>query len=157
MGLPPNVEERFEEDYRKCVEEGYAVIAESLNEAATFMNLSEEKLRVAVDEYNGFCDQGRDALFCKDPKLLMPVKKPPFYVIKAGIDQLFTWGGVVINHRFQVLDDNLAPIKGLYSAGNDAAGGIDGDTYHFAMSGHAFGYSVIGGRIAGEIASDLTD
>ena len=88
---------------------------------------------------------------------MMPVKNPPYYVIKAGIDQLFTWGGIVINHRFQVLDNSLTPIKGLYSAGNDAAGGIDGDTYNFAMSGHAFGYSVIGGRIAGEIASEKAD
>jgi fumarate reductase flavoprotein subunit len=153
MGLPPGVEERFDEDYRKCTGEGYATVAKSLAEAASFMNLPEEKVRQTVDEYNGFCSRGRDAGFCKNPNLLMHLKEPPYYVLRAGIDLLFTWGGVVIDHRFRVLDNDLTPIKGLYSAGNDAAGGIDGDTYHFAMSGHAFGYSVIGGRIAGEIAS----
>jgi fumarate reductase flavoprotein subunit len=153
MGLPPNVEERFDEDYRKCVDEGYAIIAQSLAEAADFMNLPEKKVRETVDEYNSFCVRNRDAVFCKNPKLLTPIEKPPYYVLRAGIDLLFTWGGVVIDHRFRVQGNNLTPIKGLYSAGNDAAGGIDGDTYHFAMSGHAFGYSVIGGRIAGEIAS----
>ena len=154
MGLPPNVEDRFEEDYQRCVEEGYAIIAGTLEEIAEFMGLPAEKVQEAVEEYNGFCDRGRDALFCKNSKFMMPLKTPPYYVIRAGIDQLFTWGGVVINHRFQVLDSVLMPIKGLYSAGNDAAGGIDGDTYNFAMSGHAFGYSVIGGRIAGENASE---
>jgi fumarate reductase flavoprotein subunit len=157
MGLPPGVEERFEEDYQRCVDEGYAIIAETMEEVGSFMGLPAKKVREAVKEYNGFCARGHDALFCKDPGLMMPVKTPPYYVIKAGIDQLFTWGGVVINHRFQVLDNNMIPIKGLYSAGNDAAGGIDGDTYNFAMSGHAFGYSVIGGRIAGEIASEQAD
>jgi len=154
MGLPPNVEDRFGEDYQGCVDDGYAIIAETLEEIAKFMGLPAEKVQEAIEEYNGFCARGRDALFSKDPRLMMPVIKPPYYVIKAGIDQLFTWGGIVINHRFQVLNNSLMPIKGLYSAGNDAAGGIDGDTYNFAMSGHAFGYSIIGGRIAGEIASE---
>ena len=154
MGLPPNVEDRFEKDYQRCIEDGYAIISESLDAIARFMGLPVKKIQEAVEEYNRFCASGRDALFCKDPKLMMPIDKPPYYVIKAGIDQLFTWGGIVINHRFQVLDNNLIPIKGLYSAGNDAAGGIDGDTYNFAMSGHAFGYSIIGGRIAGENASE---
>jgi len=157
MGLPPNVEDSFEEDYQKCVDEGYAIIADTLEEIARFMGLPAKQIQETIEEYNGFCAMGRDALFCKDPKLMMPLKTPPYYVIKAGIDQLFTWGGVVINHWFQVLDNNLKPIKGLYSAGNDAAGGIDGDTYNFAMSGHAFGYSIIGGRIAGEIASEQAE
>jgi fumarate reductase flavoprotein subunit len=154
IGLPPNVEDRFKEDYKKCIDEGYALITDKLEGIAKFMKLPVKKVREAVKEYNEFCARGRDAIFCKDPRLMMPIKNPPYYVIKAGIDHLFTWGGVVINHRFQVLDNNLLPIKGLYSAGNDAAGGIDGDTYNFAMSGHAFGYGVIGGRIAGEIASE---
>jgi fumarate reductase flavoprotein subunit len=157
MGLPSNAEDRFEEDYQKCIDDGYALLADTLKEVAEFMGLPAEKVRQTVEEYNGFCARGRDALFCKDSSAMMPIEKPPYYVIKAGIDQLFTWGGIVINHRFQVLDNNLTPIKGLYSAGNDAAGGIDGDTYNFAMSGHAFGYSVIGGRIAGEIASENAD
>jgi len=157
MGLPPNVEDRFNEDYQKCIDDAYASIAYTLEEIAEFMGVPVEKVQEAIEEYNGFCTRGRDALFCKDPRLMMPVKKPPYYVIRAGIDLLFTWGGIVINHRFQVLDNRLAPIKGLYSAGNDAAGGIDGDTYNFAMSGHAFGYSIIGGRIAGEIAGRQTD
>lgn len=157
MGLPPNVEERFEEDYQKCIDGGFAAVGDTLSEIAAFMGLPAEEVQAVVEEYNGFCARGRDADFCKDAKLLMPIEKPPFYVLKAGIDLLFTWGGVVINHRFQVLDGGLKPIKGLFAAGNDAAGGIDGDTYHFAMSGHAFGYSLIGGRIAGEIASEQTD
>lgn len=154
MGLPPGVEERFDEDYQRCIGEGCAIIANTLGEIAKFMGVPAKKIKESVEEYNAFCSRGRDALFCKDPRLMMPIKTPPYYVIKGGIDQLFTWGGVVINHRFQVLDNNMQPIKGLYSAGNDAAGGIDGDTYNFTMSGHAFGYSVIGGRIAGEIASE---
>ena len=154
MGLPPDVEKRFEKDYQKCIDEGYAIIADTLEEIAEFMGIPVEKVQETVAEYNESCSCGRDALFCKEPGLMMPIRKPPFYVIKAGVDLLFTWGGVVINHRFQVLDNNLSPVKGLYSAGNDAAGGIDGDTYNFAMSGHAFGYSVIGGRIAGENAGE---
>lgn len=153
IALPQDAEDRFDADYQKCINDGYAIIADTLSEISEYMGLPEKKVFEAIDEYNGFCARGRDALFCKDSKLLMPLKNPPYYVIKAGIDLLFTWGGIVINHRFQVLDNDLTPIKGLYAAGNDAAGGIDGDTYNFAMSGHAFGYSVTGGRIAGEMAS----
>jgi len=30
MGLPPGVEERFEKDYKKCIDEGYALIADTV-------------------------------------------------------------------------------------------------------------------------------
>ena len=51
----------------------------------------------------------------------------------------------------EVVDKEDNPIAGLYAAGVET-GAKDWDSYNMWLSGHAFGYTMNGGRIAGEEA-----
>ncbi len=62
-------------------------------------------------------------------------------------------GGVEINARAEVLDENNQAIPGLYAAGNDACS-ICLDTYSFFTSGLTSSFALNMGRIAAESAVD---
>ena len=70
------------------------------------------------------------------------MRKAPFYAVKQAGGALFnTWGGLVTNTKFQVLDKDWAPIAGLRVAGENAA-------YCASVV-----YALTSGRIAGEEAA----
>lgn len=141
----------WDRDIADCIEDGELRIVSTLDEAAEFIGAPAEVVKAEIELYNHDCTVNRDSLFGKDRKYMQPINTAPYYVVKTGVDLLFTWGGIRCDHNYQVLNANREPIPGLYSAGNDGSGNVDGDTYHFGMSGHAFGYSVIGGRMVGEM------
>ena len=60
-------------------------------------------------------------------------------------------GGIKINERTEVLNQEEKAIPGLYAAGNDASG-MYGDSYNIYLSGGTLGFAVNSGRIAGENA-----
>ena len=43
------------------------VVAESVEGLAEKMGVDKHVLKATVDEYNGFCEKGHDALFAKNP------------------------------------------------------------------------------------------
>ena len=62
-----------------------------------------------------------------------------------------TLGGIKINEKTEVLTEDFDIVKGLYAAGNCAAG-MYGDTYDLYTSGGTLGFAVNSGRMAGENA-----
>jgi fumarate reductase flavoprotein subunit len=133
------------------LKKGEIRISGSWGEIAEWMGVAPRVLKTAIDEYNGFCDQGYDPIFIKDPKFLLPVRTPPFYALKCHQGFHGTVGGIKINHRMEVPDKNDQPIHGLFAAGSDT-GGWQGDTYCLDLSGTTFAFAVSSGRIAGENA-----
>jgi NADPH-dependent glutamate synthase beta subunit-like oxidoreductase len=129
--------------------EPYVRISDSLDELAHWMGADPDVFSETIEDYNNCCERGRDGLFAKDPAYLVPLKRPPYYAIRANSDFLDTIGGIRINHRMQVLDTEDTPIPGLYAAGV-IAGGWQYDTYCVILSGAASGFAVNSGRIAGE-------
>ena len=77
----------------------------------------------------------------------------PFYAITAEINNLGSVGGLLVNTKFQVLDDERAPIKGLYAVGLESEGVLYNDTY--VGNGVGIGYSFTSGRLGGESAADF--
>ncbi len=137
-------------------EDGEAWLADSVEGLAEGMGVDGKRLRATVDEYNRFCDTGRDALFAKDPEYLEPLRTPPFYAIKGHPTHVGTLGGIRINHKAEVVKGDsptgLDVVPGLYAAGN-VAGGLYGDTYDASHTlGLTSAFAVISGRIAGESA-----
>jgi predicted oxidoreductase len=51
----------------------------------------------------------------------------------------------------EVLDTAGVPIPGLFAAGV-TTGGWEAETYDYRLTGHLVGFSINGGRIAGENA-----
>ena len=73
-----------------------------------------------------------------------PIDTPPFeaYAVTCGIT--FTFGGLRISPQAQVIDDDGAPIRGLYAAG-ELVGGL----FYFTYSG---GSGLTSGAVFGRIA-----
>ncbi|MBR2716896.1 MAG: FAD-dependent oxidoreductase [Oscillospiraceae bacterium] len=102
-----------------------------------------------LDRYNAACSAGHDELFGKDRRSLIPLREPPFYAVRAGMDIITTHGGIRVDEHMRVLTPDRHPIPGLFSAGIDISG-VDSGDYSVALSGHAFGFAVTGGRRAAE-------
>jgi fumarate reductase flavoprotein subunit len=143
---------QVEIDLKEAVAADGAIISDSLDDIARWMGVEPEILKANVGEYNSFCDSGRDAWFAKERHLLMPLRQPPYYALKCGVDLTNTHGGIRINERMEALTKETEPIPGLYAAGVET-GAKDWDSYNMWLSGHAFGFTINSGRIAGEEAA----
>jgi fumarate reductase flavoprotein subunit len=129
-------------------------IADSLEELASKMEVDPEALKNTVEEYNRFCETGRDCLFNKNPRYLIPIKEPKFYACKLGLSMYTTVGGIKINGRTEVLNKEGDVIPGLYAAGDCTASVM---AYDFSLTymlwGNNLSYALNTGRIAGRNAA----
>ena len=133
----------YERDFEKRVKDGTIMKADNIKDLARLMAVEPGSLQKTVDQYNKYCDEGEDPEFFKPSKYLVPLRKPPFYAVKQiGAACFNTWGGLVTNQRFQVLDKEWSPIPGLRVAGQNAA-------YCASVV-----YALTSGRIAGETAAE---
>ncbi|MDC7124347.1 MAG: FAD-dependent oxidoreductase [Spirochaetales bacterium] len=149
--FPPDSEQKLDDTILKAIDNGYLIKSDNLEDLAAFIGCPLESLTSSIEEYNKFCDSGRDAKYAKNIKNLKKLNNPPYYAIKAGVDMLITHGGIRVDDNFRALNENLEPVKNLYVAGVDF-GGVDADVYNVTMSGHGFGFALNSGRIAGENA-----
>ncbi len=145
----PQNAERALQTYAKV---GGVMKSNSRDKIASWIGVEPEVLKAEIEEYNSFCDHGHDDVFAKDRHFLLPLRQPPYYALKCHIELTATHGGIKVNHRMEALNRNDDPIPGLYAAGNEM-GATDWDSYNMALSGHAFGYAINSGRIAGEEAA----
>lgn len=146
----------FDGQAAKAVEAGYEgyIEADTLEELAEKLHIDVEKLRDTIDEYNQMCAQGVDTKFHKPQKYLHPITGRGKYLVgKYYVAAYGTVGGVRINKYCEVLDADLNPIEGLYSAGSDA-NTIYGDSYNFTLPGNTMGFAVNSGRMAGESVAE---
>jgi len=96
--------------------------------------------------FNPAIRDGREAQGLDIPKSnwANPLDRPPFvaYAVTCGIT--FTFGGLKVNTRAQVLDDDDKPISGLYAAGE-----LVGNLYYIKYAG---GAGLTSGSVLGRIA-----
>ncbi len=147
----------FEEVAKKAVEQGYEGYAEDTTVAglAEKIGIDPEVLQYTIDEYNEMCENGLDTKFHKARKFLKPITGKGGYICgKFYLGAYGTIGGVRINRYCEVLDNDMMPIEGLYSAGTDA-NTIYGDSYNFTLPGNSMGFAVNTGRMAGESAAEF--
>lgn len=127
--------------------------ADNIRELALQAGIDPDSLEKTVEEYNLLCEKGEDRQFFKDPKYLLPIRGEKYYMARYRASSFCSLGGVEINGRAEVLDQNRAPIDGLYAAGNDACS-ICMDTYSFFTSGLTSSFALNMGRIAAESAAE---
>lgn len=153
---PKDLFDHFEEAVDSAIAAGFPHVfkADSVEELAQKLGVAPEMLEQTVDEYNDLCDGGWDDIFEKDHRYMESISKPPFYACRFFPAAYGTLGGVQINYKAEVLDDDLNPIPGLYAAGLDACT-IYGDSYPFILPGNTMGFTLNSGRIAGEHAAAL--
>ncbi len=138
---------------KKDIRDGHVKVSNSWKVIAEWIGADPERLKHTIDVYNRACDRGFDDLFYKDRRYLQPIRKPPYYAQICHQAFHGTTGGIKINERMEVLDQEERVIPGLFAAGNDT-GGWASDTYNYVLTGTAFAYAINSGRIAGENAAE---
>lgn len=119
---------------RALVEAGYLHQADSLAALAGQLGLDPQQLTDTVARYNRDAGSGVDGEFGKggnsynralgDPghrpnTCNAPLREAPFYAVTLYTGDLGTSRGLVTNGHAQVLNQQNAPIPGLYAVGND--------------------------------------
>lgn len=104
-------------------------------------------------KYQEAIKTGVDGEFGKAAAFLEPMGNTgPYYAIKAGINNLGSVGGLLVNTEFQVLNGRRIPIHGLYAVGLESEGVLFNDTY--VGNGVGVGYAFTSGRLGGMYAAD---
>ncbi|MBI2872411.1 MAG: FAD-dependent tricarballylate dehydrogenase TcuA [Chloroflexi bacterium] len=140
---------------------GSSATADSVEGLADALGVDREGLARTVQEYNAAVQEGNfnpAALDGVGTRGLTPPKSnwalsldtPPYYGYSVVCGITFTFGGVAINTRAQVLDTEDRPIPGLYAAG-EMVGGL---FFHNYPGGSGLTAGAVFGRIAGASAAE---
>ncbi|CVH78205.1 Urocanate reductase precursor [Coriobacteriaceae bacterium CHKCI002] len=136
--------------------DGYIVEADTVEGLAEKLNIPADAFAATVKRYNELADKGEDPDFGKEAFRLSHLDTPPFRGIRMhGGYLICTMDGIKINENMNVIDEQGAPIPGLYCAG-DCSGGYFADSYPNLLAGAAAGRSVTFGRRAGQLAAKAT-
>ena len=134
------------------IDSGHIVVADTLEELATGLNIPVEPFKAQVERYNKYAATGVDEEYGKVAYRLTPIDTPPYYGVRNVAWLLSTLDGIRINQNMNAIDADHNPIPGLYVCG-DASGGFFGNTYFNLVTGCAAGRSLTFGRRAGRIAA----
>lgn len=136
-------------DFGRRLEEGLFVVADTLDELATQLEIDPATLKATVDRYNGFVDAGLDADFGRTNLVhhhgsLRRIEAAPFYAYPSTAVVFGTYCGLHVDPQARVIDVDGDVIPGLCAAG-EVVGGFHGAAY---MTGSALGKAVVFGRLA---------
>ncbi|WP_260853173.1 FAD-dependent oxidoreductase [Corynebacterium glyciniphilum] len=151
---------------RRHIKEGYLRTGATVEELARNIGVDPEGLAETVRRYNGFAETGVDEDFGKGEKLfgrvagdpehapnpnIGPVQEAPFYAIAVHPTPLATTYGIRVDSSARVVDNDGAPLTGLYAAGVDAAGAMGSE---YPGAGVQVGSGLTFGWLAGRHAAD---
>ena len=118
---------------------------------AAQLGLDGAALQATIDKWNADCDAGQDSQFERQPFTLKKIEGK-LYGYAFGVGAHYMMGGVLINEKTQVLDQDENVIPGLYAAG-EVTGGFHGSK---RVDGSGTGDAFVFGYVAGnEIASAI--
>ncbi len=125
-------------------ENGFIVVADTLEELAEKLDMDPATLQATVDQFNAAVDGAEDEF----GRTLFTTKleNGPWVATPRQACVHHTMGGVTIDTETRVLDEAGSPIAGLYAAG-EVTGGIHGGN---RLGGNAVVDTVVFGKLAGE-------
>ena len=134
-------------------EDGIIVSADTVEELAEKLGLPVDNFVATCNRYNELYDMQDDPDYGKEAYRLSQMRKAPFEGVRmSGGYYINTFDGVKIDTNMNVLDENMAPIEGLYAAG-DCTGGYFATSYPNLIAGAAAGRTATFGRLAGKNAA----
>lgn len=137
----------------QLLEEGAFFKADTLEELADLLQLPKDDFLATIERYNELYDKQSDEDYGKEAFRLSEIRTPPFYGCWFGGSILTTLDGLKINADMQVLDEAMAPIPGLYAAG-DCSGSMFSGNYPEYLVGCAVGRTMTEGRHAVRYIND---
>jgi succinate dehydrogenase/fumarate reductase flavoprotein subunit len=139
---------RWSDDNQAEIEKGWIATGDTPAELAASLGVPPASLEATIEEFNRFCELGRDARFDRPPETLVPLAEPPFYGVTWGPMLANTNGGPRRNGRAQVIDAAGQPIPRLYAAGAISS------TYGLVLDrGFSIADALAFGRVAGRNAA----
>lgn len=139
------------EDLEQGVEEGLIYKAESLEELAETLELTDvDAFITTVENYNAAANDGAEDEFGADPELMKPVEEGPFYAVPIRAVIIGTMPGVEVDPDGRVLGADDQPIPNLFAAGEVMFGNIFNRVY--PATGTAIAQALYSGAIAAEAA-----
>lgn len=164
-GMPPefygNFKDQFKLDtpwnnaekvFESMVANGDGFKGNTVEELAKNAGMDEDTFKEAYEQYQEAIQAGLDTAFGKNKAYLTEMgSEGPYYAIIAEINNLGSVGGLLVNTKFQVLNDQRVPVKGLYAVGLESEGVLYNDTY--VGNGVGIGYAFTSGRLGGESAA----
>lgn len=136
------------------VEAGVFIKADTLDEVAEFYSLPADTLKDTIETYNGFCANGLDEEFHKNPAELHELSGPFYATEYANVASLASMGGLHVNASAQVLTTEEEPIEGLYAIGL-AAGDFYANQYSTRFAGNSLGRCLTFGYLVGRQLAGL--
>ncbi|MDN5376187.1 MAG: hypothetical protein PWQ39_1227 [Thermacetogenium sp.] len=119
----------------------------SLEEVADYYKIPLQPFLAEIKRWNSMVAKGKDDDFnCKILEGAKPTETPPFYAVRLWPKVHHCMGGLVVNTKGQVINQDFKPIKGLYAAG-EITGGTHGAV---RLGGCAMVDCIVFGRIAGQ-------
>ncbi|MDD3251148.1 MAG: flavocytochrome c [Lachnospiraceae bacterium] len=143
------VNETHKNEYEQLLASGNLVKADTVEEAAAHFGIDAVELQKTIDQYNEYCEKGKDEAFNKRGDLIA-FTDGPYYILKTTPAIHHTMGGLKINTDAQVLDESGNVISGLYAAG-EVTGDIHGTN---RLGSDAIADITVFGRIAGKNAAE---
>lgn len=143
-----------EKVFDSMVENGDGFKGNTIEELAANAGMDVDVFVETYNNYKEATQTGVDTEFGKVADYLEPMgEEGPYYAIVAEINNLGSVGGLLVNTKFQVLNDKRTPVKGLFAVGLESEGVLFNDTY--VGNGVGIGYSFTSGRLGGENAASI--
>ncbi len=133
------------------VEKGHGFKGNTIEELAENAGMDVAVFTETFNQYEEAVKTGVDSEFGKASEYLIPMGEGPYYAIIAEVNNLGSVGGLLVNTKFQVLNQQRVPIKGLYAVGLESEGVLFNDTY--VGNGVGIGYAFTSGRLGGAYAA----
>lgn len=127
---------------------GLVIHGQNLSELADKIKVPAANLTATLTDWNQAVNQQADPQFARATGMDRGIIQAPYFAIHIAPAVHYTMGGVKINYRTQVLDQEGQPIKGLF-AGGEVAGGLHGNN---RIGGNSIAETVVFGRQAGQQA-----
>ena len=142
-----NLEEKFADEYARCLEDDVFFKADTLEEVAEHYGINAENLVETMDKYNEGIENNNDEFGRTTSMVTM--KEGPWFILEGVVSVHHTMGGVEINENAEVLDTEGNVMPGLFAAG-EVTGSIHGNN---RVGTCAIADITVFGRIAGRNAA----
>ena len=139
--------------FNSMVSNGDGYKGETIQELAENAGMDTTLLTETFTKYQEAIASGIDSEFGKKSAFLEPMgDSGPYYAITSEINNLGSVGGLLVNTKFQVLNEKKIPIQGLYAVGLESEGVLFNDTY--VGNGVGIGYAFTSGKLGGGYAAE---
>lgn len=123
---------------------------ETLDDVAEEFGIDAEGLKQTAEEWSAMVAKGTDDLYGIDLSAALPLDTPPYHAVTAPGSIMSIMGRPVIDERFRVLDDEFAPIEGLYAIGNACSGFWGPDYIQALWDGSNKTWCAVSGYLVGK-------